>query len=121
MKQAALALVGKVDAIYIPTDNTVVSALEAAVSVAEENKIPLYAGDTDSVPRGAIATIGFNYHDIGVDTGKVVARVLKGEKPGDIDVGYATGTDLVVNKAAAAKVGVTIPDAVLKRAKKVIE
>jgi putative ABC transport system substrate-binding protein len=121
VKQAALALVGKVDAIYIPTDNTVVSALEAAVGVAEENKIPLYAGDTDSIPRGAIATIGFNYHDIGVDTGKVVARVLKGEKPGDIDVGYATGTDLVVNKAAAAKVGVTIPDAVLKRAKKVIE
>jgi len=121
VKQAALALVGKVDAIYIPTDNTVVSALEAAVSVAEENKIPLYAGDTDSVPRGAIATIGFNYHDIGIDTGKVVARVLKGEKPGDIDVGYATGTDLVVNKGAAAKVGITIPDAVLKRAKKVIE
>jgi putative tryptophan/tyrosine transport system substrate-binding protein len=121
VKQAALALVGKVDAIYIPTDNTVVSALEAAVSVAEENKIPLYAGDTDSVPRGAIATIGFNYHDVGIDTGKVIARVLKGEKPGDIDVGFATGTDLVVNKTAAAKVGVTIPDAVLKRAKKVIE
>src|SRR6185369_1965870 len=80
VKQAALALLGKVDAIYIPTDNTVVSELEAAVSVAEENKIPLYAGDTDSVPRGAIATIGFNYHDIGVDTGKIVARVLKGEK-----------------------------------------
>lgn len=121
VQQAALALVGKVDAIYIPTDNTVVSALEAAVSVAQENKIPLYAGDTDSVPRGAIATVGFNYHDIGVETGKIVARVLKGEKPGDIDVSFATGTDLVVNKGAAAKYGVTIPDAVLKRASKVIE
>ena len=121
VKQAALALVGKVDAIYIPTDNTVVSALEAAVAVAEENKIPLYMGDTDSVARGAIASVGFNYHDVGVDTGKIVARVLKGEKPGDIDVGFATGTNLVVNKGAAAKMGVTIPDAVLKRAVKVIE
>jgi putative tryptophan/tyrosine transport system substrate-binding protein len=121
VKQAALALVGRVDAIYIPTDNTVVSALEAAVSVAEENKIPLYAGDTDSVARGAIASVGFNYHDVGIDTGKIVARVLKGEKPGDIDVSFSTGTDLVVNKGAAAKVGVTIPDAVLKRALKVIE
>ena len=121
VKQAALALVGKVDAIYIPTDNTVVSALEAAVAVAEENKIPLYMGDTDSVARGAIASVGFNYHDVGVDTGKIVARVLNGEKPGDIDVGFATGTNLVVNKGAAAKMGVTIPDAVLKRAVKVIE
>jgi putative ABC transport system substrate-binding protein len=121
VQQAALALVGKVDAIYIPTDNTVVSALEAAISVAEENKIPLYSGDTDSVPRGAIGTVGFNYHDIGLQTGKIVARVLRGENPGDIDVEFASGTDLVVSKAAAAKYGVTIPDAVLERANKVIE
>jgi putative ABC transport system substrate-binding protein len=73
------------------------------------------------VTRGAIATVGFNYHDIGIQTGKMIVRVLKGEKPGDIDVEYATGTDLVVNKGAAAKYGVTIPDAVLKRAGKVID
>jgi putative ABC transport system substrate-binding protein len=121
VQQATLALVGKVDAIYIPTDNTVVSALEAAVSVAEENKIPLYAGDTDSVPRGAIATVGFNYKNVGLETGRIVARVLKGEKPGDIDVAFATGTDLVVNPAAAAKYGVTIPEAVIARATQVIE
>lgn len=121
VQQATLALVGKVDAIYIPTDNTVVSALEAAVSVATENKIPLYAGDTDSVPRGAIATVGFNYHDIGIETGKLVARVLKGEKPGDIDVAFATGTDLVVNPGAAGKYGVTIPAAVIERANQVVE
>jgi putative ABC transport system substrate-binding protein len=121
VQQATLALVGKVDAIYIPTDNTVVSALEAAVSVAEENQIPLYAGDTDSVPRGAIATVGFNYKNVGMETGRIVARVLKGEKPGDIDVAFATGTDLVVNPAAAAKYGVTIPEAVIARATQVIE
>ena len=121
VQQATLALVGKVDAIYIPTDNTVVSALEAAVSVAMENQIPLYAGDTDSVPRGAIATVGFNYHNVGIETGKLVARILKGEKPGDIDVGFATGTDLVVNPGAAAKYGVTIPQAVIDRATQVIE
>ena len=121
VQQATLALVGRVDAIYIPTDNTVVSALEAAVSAAMENSIPLYAGDTDSVPRGAIATVGFNYYDIGIETGKVVARVLNGESPGDIDVAFATGTDLVVNKGAAAKYGVTIPESVLARASQVIE
>ena len=121
VQQATLGLVGKVDAIYIPTDNTVVYALEAAVSVAMENQIPLYAGDTDSVPRGAIATVGFNYHNVGIETGKLVARILKGEKPGDIDVSFATGTDLVVNPSAAAKYGVTIPQAVIDRATQVIE
>lgn len=121
VQAAARGLVGNVDAMYVPTDNTVVSALEAAIAVAEENRIPFYAGDTDSVKRGALASIGFNYYDVGVETGKVVARVLKGEKPGDIDVTFASGSDLYVNKAAAAKMGVTIPDAVIARASTVIE
>jgi putative ABC transport system substrate-binding protein len=121
VQQATRALIGKVDAIYIPTDNTVVSALEGAIAVAVENKLPLYSGDTDSVKRGALATIGFNYHDIGKETGKIVARVLKGEKPGDIPVAFATGTDLYVNKGAAAKMGVTLPDAVIKRANTLLE
>ncbi len=118
---ATRALVGRADVIYIPTDNTIVSAFEAAVGVAEEAKIPLYAGDTDSVSRGALAALGFNYFDVGKQTGEVVARVLKGEKPGDIAVRVAVGTDLVINKAAAAKMGVTFPESVTKRATKTIE
>ncbi|MBV2185169.1 MAG: DUF2398 family protein, partial [Rhizobium sp.] len=58
---AARALVGRADVIYVPTDNTIVSAFEAAVGVAEEAKIPLYAGDTDSVNRGALAALGFSF------------------------------------------------------------
>ncbi|MCJ7994396.1 ABC transporter substrate-binding protein [Rhizobium cremeum] len=118
---ATRALVGRADVIYIPTDNTIVSAFEAAVGVAEEAKIPLYAGDTDSVSRGALAALGFNYFDVGKQTGEVVARVLKGEKPGDIAVRVAAGTDLVINKAAAAKMGVAFPESVTKRATKTIE
>ena len=79
---AAQRLVGEVDAIYVPTDNTVVTALEAIVRVGTDNKLPVFAGDTDWVPRGAIAAIGFNYYDLGRQTGKIVARVLKGESAG---------------------------------------
>jgi putative ABC transport system substrate-binding protein len=118
---AARALVGKADAIYVPTDNTIISALEAAVSVAEEARIPLFTADTDSVSRGSVAALGFNYYDVGKETGAVVVRILKGEKPGDIEVKVAKGTDLVVNKKAAAKMGITLPEAVVKRAGKVIE
>ncbi|PRD44510.1 ABC transporter permease [Phyllobacterium phragmitis] len=118
---AARALVGRADIIYVPTDNTIVSALEGAVAVAEENKIPLFTADTDSVNRGAIAALGFNYHDVGKQTGAIVARVLNGEKPGDIPVKIAAGTDLVVNLVAAKKMGVEIPQAVVDRATKVIK
>lgn len=117
---AAQSLVGKVDAIYVPTDNTVVTALEAIVQVGERNKLPVFAGDTDSVPRGAIAALGFNYFDVGRQTGKIVARVLNGEKPGDIPVQGVEITELVVNPKAAEAMGVTIPEAVLARAKTVV-
>ncbi len=121
VQAAARALVGRVDAMYVPTDNTVVSALEAAIGVAEEAKIPFFAGDTDSVKRGAIASIGFDYHDVGLQTGRVVARVLNGENPGDIPVTFASGSDLFVNLGAAARMGITIPAAVIARAKEVVQ
>src|SRR3546814_1698891 len=81
---AARSLIGKVDVIYTNTDNNVVSAYESLVKVGNDAKIPLVASDTDSVKRGAIAALGINYHDLGVQTGKIVVRILKGEKPGAI-------------------------------------
>jgi putative ABC transport system substrate-binding protein len=118
---AAQSLVGKADVIYVPTDNTIVSAFEAVVKVGIDNQIPVYAGDTDSAKRGAIAAIGFNYYDVGRQTGKIVLRVLKGEKPGDIPVEGVQITELFVNPGAAAKMGVTIPAAVIAKAKEVVK
>jgi putative ABC transport system substrate-binding protein len=118
---AARGLVGRVQALYVPTDNTIVSALESVIGVAEQNKIPFIAGDTDSVERGAVASIGFNYHDVGKETAALVVRVLKGEKPGAIAVSQASGTNLVVNRKAAKAQNVTLPEAVVSRAKKVVE
>ena len=108
---AAQSLVGKVDAIYVPTDNTVVTALEAIVKVGTENQLPVFAGDTDSVPRGAIAALGFNYYDLGRQTGKIVARVLKGEAPGDDRRSQGVEiTELFVNPGAAEAMGIELPD-----------
>ena len=118
---AARALVGRADVFYIPTDNTIVSAFEAAVGVAEEAKIPLYAADTGSVDRGAVAALGFNYFDVGKQTGAIVVRILKGEAPGDIPVNVAAGTDLVINKSAATRMGVTLPEGVVSRATRTVE
>ncbi|MBP2292121.1 ABC transporter substrate-binding protein [Azospirillum rugosum] len=119
-QQAARSLVGKVDAVYIPLDNTVVSALESVIAVGQQAKLPIFSADTDSVARGTVASIGFDYRQVGRQTGEVVARVLKGEKPGDIPTIHAKGTDLFVNPKSAAAMGVTIPAAVTARATKVV-
>lgn len=120
VQAAAQSLIGKADVIYVPTDNTIVSALEAVIGVGTDNKIPVFSGDTDSVTRGTIASVGFDYFDVGRQTGEVVVRVLKGEKPADIPVINAAGTDLFVNTKAAAAMGVTIPQDLIAKAKKVI-
>lgn len=121
VQAAAQSLVGKVDVIYVPTDNTIVSALEAVIGVGTDNKIPVFAGDTDSVKRGAIAAVGFDYYDVGRQTGKIVARILKGEKPGDIAVQGIEITQLFVNPGAAEKMGITIPESVIAGAKEVVK
>lgn len=118
---AARSLVGKVDAIYTNTDNNVVSAYEALVKVGDSAKIPLIASDTDSVKRGAIAALGVNYHDLGLQTGKIVIQILKGAKPGDIASQTSDKLELYVNPAAAKKQGVTLSEAFIKSATKVVE
>jgi putative ABC transport system substrate-binding protein len=118
---AAQSLVGDVDAIYVPTDNTVVTALEAIVKVGTDNQLPVFAGDTETVPRGAIAALGFNYYDLGRQTGRMVARVLKGANPGDLPVETIETTQLYVNPDAARAMGIQLPDALIKRAKVVVD
>jgi putative ABC transport system substrate-binding protein len=115
------SLIGKVDAIYVSTDNQIVSAFGSVVKVGVDNQIPVFAGDTNSVGRGAIAAIGFDYYDVGRQTGKIVVRILKGEKPGDIAVQSVDTVQLFVNPGAAKAMGVTIPDAVMQRATQVVQ
>lgn len=117
---AARSLIGKVDLIYTSTDNNVVSAYESLVKVGQDAKIPLIASDTDSVKRGAIAAYGINYRDLGEQTGRIVVRILKGEKPGDIKPELATKMELHVNPAAAEKQGVKLTDSLLKSATLVV-
>ena len=121
VQAAAQSLVGKVDAVYVPTDNTVVSAFEALVGVGRRNRLPVIAGDIDSVARGAIAAVGFDYTEVGRQTGRMVARVLKGEKPGDIPVEQARTLELAVNPGAAAAMGVSLPEALVARADIVVK
>ena len=116
MQAAAKSLVGRVDAITVIGDNTAVSALESIVKVCNENKIPLLAGDTDSVKRGAAAGYGFNYKDLGKQAGDMAAQILNGTPIKDIPVEYAKNLQLSINEKAAKAQGVTIPPDLMAKA-----
>ncbi len=118
---AAQALIGKVDAIWIGTDNTVVSGLEALVGICEDNSIPLFAADEDSIVRGCIAAYSFDYYDIGYQTGEMVAKILDGQAASTIPVEKGEVISLSVNTAAAQRMGVTLPKAIIDRAKTVYD
>lgn len=108
VKQAAESLVGKVDAFYVVTDNTVVSALESVIDVANANTLPLIVGELDSVARGGLAAYGFDYYDIGYEAGQMAAQILlEGKKPAEIPAAYPANLKLVINKATAESLGLS--------------
>ncbi|KIQ95727.1 ABC-type uncharacterized transport system, periplasmic component [Anoxybacillus thermarum] len=107
VKQAAESLVGKVDCFYVITDNTVVSALESVIQVANDQDVPLFVGELDSVKRGGFAAYGFDYYDIGYEAGVMAADILEGKKkPSELPVQYPQKLKLVINKKAAKEMGV---------------
>lgn len=116
VQAAAQSLVGRADAIMVVGDNTAVSALESIIKVAEQNKMPLVAGDPDSVKRGAVAAYGFDYYDLGKQTGDMAAKVLAGTPISQIPVEFAKNLQLSINETAAAAQGVTIPQDLVDQA-----
>lgn len=118
---AARSLIGKVDVFYSNTDNNVTSAYEALAKVAMDVKIPLIASDTEAIKRGAAAALGVNYRDLGLQTGTLVVRILKGEAPGSIPSQTSDKVELHLNRGVAEKQGVVFSDALIKSAAHVIQ
>ncbi len=116
VQSATQAIADKSDIIYALIDNTVASAIEGMIVAANQAKKPVFGAATSYVERGAVASLGFDYYQIGVQTADYVAAILEGAAPGSLDVKVAKGSDLVINKTAAEKLGMTIPQSVLDRA-----
>lgn len=114
--QATEAL-GDVDAIYVPTDNMVVTGLSALIQVAEEKKIPVIAAEAGTVQSGAIATFGIDYKALGKQTGEMAVKIIKdGADPADMSVETAATLANTVNPGAAERMGVKLPESITKDA-----
>jgi putative ABC transport system substrate-binding protein len=109
VKQATQSIIDQVDAFYVITDNTVVSAFESVADVTTEKKVPLLAADIASVPRGAFAAYGVDFFEVGHEAGKMAVKILTGEaKPADIPAQPPKTLLFMVNKKVADTIGLEI-------------
>lgn len=122
VKQAAESLIGSVDVFYIITDNTVVSALESVIIVSEEQQIPLFVGELDSVKRGGFAAFGFSYYDIGYEAGEKAVEILtEGKNPSEVPATFPQKLVLEINEDAASNMGIELTDELKERATNIVQ
>lgn len=110
-------LAERVDVLFLSSDNTVIGGMAGAFKVAVEHKIPLYVGDSGTVEKGGLAAVSIGYSELGIETGKLVARFLNGERK--IPTFVARSSEVYINKKAAEMMGVTVPQEVLRSATKI--
>jgi putative ABC transport system substrate-binding protein len=111
IKNAFSKLVGEVSLIYIPQDNTVVSALANMVTMSKINKIPLIANDPTLVDQGVMLALGTNYFKNGVHLGHMIADLIEGKKL-KANIQSTNIKELKINNEVAKELGITIPKAV---------
>jgi putative tryptophan/tyrosine transport system substrate-binding protein len=101
-------LVGKVDAIYLPPDNTAHSAMRVIGKLTRENKIPLYASVKDALKEGAVATLALDYEELGKESAKLALTVLGGQDPATIPIKLNENPTITINAKAAKDYGIDI-------------
>lgn len=119
---AAQSIIDRVDAMYVSTDNTVISAIASLSEVCSSNNVPLFSSDTtSSFGTEVLMAGGFDYYQSGRLTGEIIKRVLDGEKPEDIGTVYLDKLEIYINLDVAEKLGISIPDDILTDAVYIIE
>lgn len=122
MPMAADSLIKKVDCITNLTDNLVVSNMQTYLEKANEAKIPVFGSEVEQVKLGCVASIGIDFVKLGEQTGEMAAKILKGEAEAK-DMKFETFNegDVIINTAAAKKIGMTIGEDVQKQAKQTFD
>ncbi|MBF0778953.1 tryptophan ABC transporter substrate-binding protein [Streptococcus cuniculi] len=114
-------MTSKVDAIWIPQDNTIASAFKTVVASNKEAKVPIFPSADTMVKEGGLASVVVSQHGLGISTGKMVAKILKGAKPAETSVDVVDQGTPIINKKVAAELGITIPEDVEKAAGEIVE
>ncbi|TPR37014.1 tryptophan ABC transporter substrate-binding protein [Apilactobacillus micheneri] len=118
LNQVATQMVQNVDAVYVPNDNTVASAIQTLVAVANKRNVPIFPTASNVVKNGGLATYGLNQFKLGVETGKVTAQILKGKNASNMPIKTLSRGDLAINLNQAKKLGIHIPQSLIQKAER---
>jgi len=111
IQQVTQSLVGKVDAIYAPTDNMIAAGMATVSLVTNAAKIPVFCGEEGMTSVGGLATYGINYYELGKQTAKQAVAILKdGKNPAEMPIEYLQNGNLFVNTEVANIIGIEIPE-----------
>ena len=118
VSQAISFLVNKVDALYMPTDNTMAAAVNVISDICMRNNIPFFSSENETIKNdGALASLSVDHYQLGVEAANMAVSILKnGAKPADIPVGYLHEYDLMLNMRVASKLGLDISDDIKSKA-----
>jgi putative tryptophan/tyrosine transport system substrate-binding protein len=116
---AAQSLMGRVDAYYVTTDNTVVSAIDAVLEASIQAGVPFLMADPTSITHATVAA-GFDYYEHGLTVGDVVVQVLAGTSTGAIPVTYQPTAEVHLNLDLAARIALSFPESVVEQAASVL-
>lgn len=122
IQQATQSLVGEVDAVWLPTDNKIASAIPQVVGVTDEAGLITVCGEESMVTAGGTMTYSFNYYKLGYNAGVMAAQILKGEAvPAEMPVQFPQEEDLtaVINTDAVAALGIEVPAELMEGATQV--
>lgn len=118
--QAMETMCEKVDAIYIPTDNTFASAMATVGQISEQRGVPVIPGDTGMCEAGGVATLGVDFYELGKQTGEFMLKVIDGGDISTMPVEDPKVNLLVINKTLADKIGIEIPQELLDSADSIV-
>ncbi|HXF90439.1 MAG TPA: ABC transporter substrate-binding protein [Candidatus Nitrosotenuis sp.] len=107
---AARELIGNVDVIYIPQDNTIVSAIDGLIQLQWDHHLPLVTSDEALVQKGALTAVGTSYFKSGQQLGHMVIRILKGDTISNIPVAFPENPEFYIHRQTAKKLAIPIPD-----------
>ncbi|MDY6077473.1 tryptophan ABC transporter substrate-binding protein [Mobiluncus sp.] len=109
LAQVAEQLAGDVDMIFVPNDNVIASAMPTLIAATDSRGVPVFPVVDAMVQEGGLATVGINQHQLGVDTGYILADLIEGKKAAEYPIKFTDKVDTIVNLVKAKALGITIP------------
>ena len=116
INQNLSANIKDIDALYVPTDNTVASAYELVGNICLNNNIPMLCAEEAGVSKGGLCSIGIDYYQLGKETAYKAVEVIEGKKPSEIKIEKSSEMNVTINSDAAKKINIEIPKEIEEKA-----